>query len=55
MSIWSDMSMIVSATLSGDITFKTVQAYRSEGSGELGPVATQIRSLYKELIKEDTI
>jgi len=28
---------------------------RKIGSGELGPVATQIRSLYKELIKEDTI
>ena len=28
---------------------------RKIGSGELGPVVTQIRSLYKELIKEDTI
>ena len=28
---------------------------RTIGSGKLGPVATQIRSLYKELIKEDTI
>ena len=28
---------------------------RTIGSGELGPVATQIRSLYKKLIKEDTI
>jgi len=28
---------------------------RTIGSGGLGPVATQIRSLYKELIKEDTI
>ena len=28
---------------------------RKIGSGELGPVATQIRSLYKELIKEVTI
>ena len=28
---------------------------RKIGSGELGPLATQIRSLYKELIKEDTI
>ena len=28
---------------------------RTIGSGELGPVATQIRSFYKELIKEDTI
>jgi len=32
MSIWSDMVTIVSATLSGDITFKTVQAYRSEAA-----------------------
>ena len=29
MSIMTDMSAIVSATLTGDITFKTVQAYRS--------------------------
>jgi TRAP-type C4-dicarboxylate transport system permease small subunit len=32
MSIWSDMVTIVSATLSGDINFKVVQAYRSEGA-----------------------
>ncbi|MGB1235134.1 MAG: TRAP transporter small permease [Planktomarina sp.] len=29
MSIWSDMSTIVGATLSGDINFKVVQAYRT--------------------------
>lgn len=29
MSIWSDMSTIVTATLTGDINFKVVQAYRS--------------------------
>jgi hypothetical protein len=32
MSIWSDMVTIVSATLSGDINFKVVQAYRSEAA-----------------------
>ena len=32
MSIWSDMSTIVTATLSGDINFKVVQAYRSDGA-----------------------
>jgi TRAP-type C4-dicarboxylate transport system permease small subunit len=32
MSIWADMSTIVTATLSGDINFKVVQAYRSEGA-----------------------
>jgi hypothetical protein len=32
MSIWADMSTIVTATLSGDINFKVVQAYRSDGA-----------------------
>ncbi len=32
MSIWSDAATIVSATLSGDINFKVVQAYRSDGA-----------------------
>ena len=32
MSIWADMSTIVTATLSGDINFSVVQAYRSEGA-----------------------
>ncbi len=32
MSIWSDMTTIVSATLSGDINFKVVKAYRSDGA-----------------------
>ena len=32
MSIWSDAATIVSATLSGDINFKVVQAYRSAGA-----------------------
>ena len=32
MSIWADMSTIVTATLSGDINIKVVQAYRSDGA-----------------------
>lgn len=32
MSIWADMSTIVTATLSGDINFSVVQAYRTEGA-----------------------
>ncbi|SHG78706.1 TRAP-type C4-dicarboxylate transport system, small permease component [Cognatiyoonia sediminum] len=32
MSIWSDAATIVNATLSGDINFKVVQAYRSNGA-----------------------
>ena len=32
MSVWSDMSTIVTATLSGDINFKVVQAYRSDAA-----------------------
>lgn len=32
MSIWTDMTTIVTATLSGDINFKVVQAYRSNGA-----------------------
>ncbi len=32
MSIWTDAATIVSATLSGDINFKVVQAYRSPGA-----------------------
>lgn len=32
MSIWTDMVTIVTATLSGDINFKVVQAYRSEAA-----------------------
>ena len=39
MSIWSDMTTIVTATLSGDINFKVVQAYRSPGAWFVfGPV-----------------
>ena len=39
MSIWSDMATIVSATLSGDINFKVVQAYRSPAAWFVfGPV-----------------
>ena len=32
MSIWADMSTIVSATVSGDINFKVVKAYRSDAA-----------------------
>ena len=32
MSIWADMSTIVTATVSGDINFKVVQAYRSDAA-----------------------
>ncbi len=32
MSIWADMSTIVTSTLSGNIDFQVVQAYRSEGA-----------------------
>ena len=32
MSIWADMVTIVTSTLTGDIDFKTVQAYRSEAA-----------------------
>ena len=32
MSIWADMSTIVTATLTGDINFKVTQAYRSEAA-----------------------
>lgn len=32
MSIWSDMATIVTATLSGDINFKVVKAYRSDAA-----------------------
>lgn len=32
MSIWADMSTIVTATLAGDINFRVVQAYRSDAA-----------------------
>ena len=32
MSIWADMSTIVTSTLSGDIDFQVVKAYRTEGA-----------------------
>lgn len=32
MSIWADMSTIVTSTLAGDINFKVVQAYRSDAA-----------------------
>lgn len=52
MSIWADMSTIVTSTLSGDITFKTVQAYRSDAAWFVfGPLtligAVLVHMLYK--------
>ncbi|QMU58651.1 MAG: TRAP transporter small permease subunit [Boseongicola sp.] len=39
MSIWADMQTIVTATLSGDINFSVVKAYRSDGAWfVLGPL-----------------
>jgi len=59
MSIWSDMSIIVSATLSGDITFKTVQAYRSEAAWFvfgpltiLGAIAFYYRERFAERLEK---
>lgn len=58
MSIWSDMVTIVSATLSGDITFKTVQAYRSEAAWYvfgpltfLGAIAFYYRERFAERLE----
>lgn len=52
MSIWADMSTIVTATLSGDINFKVVQAYRSDAAWFVfGPItvvgAVLVNYLYK--------
>ncbi|MEP1962328.1 TRAP transporter small permease [Tateyamaria sp.] len=52
MSIWADMSTIVTATLSGDINFKVVQAYRSDAAWFLfGPLtmigAVLVTYIYK--------
>ncbi|NNL17599.1 MAG: TRAP transporter small permease subunit [Boseongicola sp.] len=52
MSILSDMSTIVTATLSGDINFKVVQAYRSDAAWYLfGPLtvigALLVHYIYK--------
>jgi len=62
MSIWSDMSIIVSATLSGDITFKTVQAYRSEAAWFvfgpltiLGAIAFYYRERCAERLERSTL
>ena len=59
MSIWSDMVTIVSATLSGDINFKVVQAYRSEAAWFvfgpltiLGAIAFYYRERFAERLEE---
>lgn len=55
MSIMTDMNAIVSATLGGDITFKTVQAYRSPAAWFVfGPVTLlgAILFYYRERLAE---
>ena len=59
MSIWSDMSTIVGSTLGGDITFKTVQAYRSEAAWFvfgpltiLGAIAFYYRERFAERLED---
>ena len=54
MSIWADMSTIVTSTLSGDIDFQVVQAYRSEGAWFVfGPLtilgAFLVHNIYKKV------
>ena len=54
MSIWADMSTIVTSTLSGDIDFKVVQAYRSEAAWYIfGPLtiigAILVHYIYKAI------
>lgn len=55
MSVWSDMTTIVTATLSGDINFKVVQAYRSNGAWLVFGPLTLIGAVvfyYRERIAE---
>ncbi len=55
MSIWSDMSTIVTATLSGDINFKVVQAYRSPAAWYVFGVLTLLGAVlfyYRERFAE---
>lgn len=55
MSIWSDAATIVSATLSGDINFKVVQAYRSNGAWFVFAPLTLIGAIvfyYRERLAE---
>ncbi len=54
MSIWADMSTIVTSTLSGNIDFQVVQAYRSEGAWFVfGPLtilgAFLVHNIYKKV------
>ncbi len=55
MSIWSDAATIVTATLSGDINFKVVQAYRSNGAWLVFGATTLIGAVlfyYRERLAE---
>jgi len=55
MSIWSDMSTIVGATLSGDINFKVVKAYRSDAAWYVFGLVTLIGAMifyYRERFAE---
>lgn len=55
MSVWSDVSTIVSATLTGDINFKVVKAYRSESAWLVFAPLTLIGAMifyYRERIAE---
>ncbi len=55
MSIWSDAATIVTATLSGDINFKVVQAYRSNGAWLVFGALTLIGAVafyYRERLAE---
>ena len=55
MSVWTDMSTIVSATLSGDINFNVVKAYRSDAAWLVfGPVTLlgAILFYYRERLAE---
>ena len=50
MSIWSDIVTIVTATLSGDINFKVVQAYRSDSAWYLFTPLTIIGAFLVHLL-----
>ncbi|MEO0357900.1 MAG: TRAP transporter small permease subunit [Pseudomonadota bacterium] len=55
MSVWSDMSTIVTATLAGDINFKVVKAYRSDAAWIVFGLLTFIGSIvfyYRERLAE---
>ncbi len=55
MSVWSDMSTIVTATLTGDINFKVVKAYRSDAAWIVFGLLTVVGSIvfyYRERLAE---